>query len=342
MKKIIDLRSDTVTRPTSEMKLAMMEAEVGDDVYGEDPTVRLLEKKVATLLGKEAAIFVPSGTMSNQLAIGAHTSLGDEILCDPNYHINLWEGGGPARLWGVSVRTIQGQQGVLNLESLQDKIRPDDFHFPRTKLLCLENTLNRSGGKVYPYTDLEQVTNWARSNNLGTHLDGARLFNAVVASGISADKWAQHFDTVSICLSKGLGAPVGSVLAGSKNLISKALRLRKMMGGGLRQSGFLAAAGIYALDNHIEKLKIDHENAQILTKAFLEKPGFELEFGNVDTNLIWMKVDPKLGTAQEIVLKLKNEGILMSALEKQVIRATTHFDVTKSDIEKVVQFLKVI
>src|SRR3954454_11061678 len=248
----IDLRSDTVTRPTPAMRRAMAEAEVGDDVMGEDPTVEALERRTAELLGKEAALFVPSGTMANQIAVGVHASPGDELLCDATSHIYVWEGGGIARLWGVTPRTIEGDRGLLSPASLFGKIRPDDAHYARTRLVCLENTHNRGGGRVYPIDDVAEISAWARGQGLAMHLDGARLMNAVVASGIPASEWAAHFDTVAICFSKGVGAPLGSAIAGPEPLIRAAHRLRKVLGGGMRQGGIVAAGALHALENHVE------------------------------------------------------------------------------------------
>ena len=330
----VDLRSDTVTRPTPAMRRAMAEAPVGDDVYGEDPTVNALEQKAADLLGMEAALFAPSGTMTNQLAIGAHTRPGDELLCGPTAHVFMWEGGGIARLWGVTPRTIGRPLELLTADDLDGMIRPDDGHYAQTRLVCLENTHNRAGGRVQPLEDVAAISAWARSKGLGMHLDGARLFNAVVASGVPAAEWCRHFDTVSICLSKGLGAPVGSILAGRADLVSHARRTRKVLGGGMRQAGILAAAAIYALDHHVERLAEDHAHARALADAVEGVAGLSMESGPVETNLVWIKVDPMLGTAAEVVARLKAEGVWLSALGAQVIRACTHLDVDAEGIER--------
>jgi threonine aldolase len=330
---IIDLRSDTVTRPSLEMRAAMAAAEVGDDVLGEDPTVNLLQKKTAELLGKEAALFVPTGTMANQIAIGVHAAPGDELLCDPTAHVYVWEGGGISRLWGVTARTVPGDNGLLSVAHLEGKIRPDDGHYVRTRLVCLENTQNRGGGRVQPIEQVAKVSEWARSHGLAIHLDGARLMNAVVASGISATDWAKHFDTVSICFSKGLGTPVGSAIAGSVEQIRKAHRLRKVLGGGMRQAGILAAAALYALENNVHRLAEDHAYAKILEKAVVETPGLRLESGAVETNLVWIEVDPSLGTAQQIAARLKRSGVLVSALGPQILRACTHLDISREKAE---------
>src|SRR5215218_4516254 len=277
LRRPIDLRSDTVTRPTAAMRRAMAEADVGDDVYGEDPTVTALEARTAEILGKEAALFVPSGTMANQIAVGVHAGPGDELLCGATSHIYVWEGGGIARLWGVTPRTFEGRGGLLGLDAIRDKVRPDDGHYVRTRLVSLENTHNRGGGRVHPIDEVAEVSAWARSRGLAMHLDGARLMNAVVASGVAAREWARHFDTVSICFSKGLGAPVGSALAGSADLIRKAHRLRKVLGGGMRQAGVIAAGALFALEHHVGRLADDHAHARILARAVEETEGLALE-----------------------------------------------------------------
>lgn len=329
----IDLRSDTVTRPTPAMRKAMAEAEVGDDVYGEDPTVKALERRTAELFGTEAALFMPSGTMTNQIAIGVHVAPGDEVLCDVNAHVYVWEGGGIARLSHATTRPIEGQGGLLNLEALQGKIRPDDCHYARTRLVSLENTHNRGGGRVHSLESVAKISTWARSHGLAMHLDGARIMNAVVASGVAACEWARHFDTVSVCFSKGLGAPVGSALAGPADLIRKAHRLRKALGGGMRQAGIIAAGALFALENHVERLAEDHANAQILARAVEATEGLSLESGPVETNLVWVAVDPAIGTAPTVVAQLREAGVLVSALGPQVLRACTHLDVSREHVE---------
>jgi threonine aldolase len=330
---MIDLRSDTVTRPTPAMRAAMNAAEVGDDVFGEDPTVNRLEQAVADRLGMEAAVYVPSGTMSNQIAVKAHTRPGDELLCDANCHIYCYEQGGPAVLSGVSCRTIDGDFGILDLSQLEDKIRADDQHCVRTRMVCLENTHNRGGGRIYPIEKIEAISQWARRHNLVMHLDGARLWNAVVATGIAAREWARHFDTVSVCFSKGLGAPVGSALAGPRDFIKEARRVRKLFGGGMRQAGAIAAAALYALDHHVERLADDHANAQIIAQAFADTPGLRLQPPEVETNLIWVRVDPKLGTVKEIGARLKEQGVLVHA-SGPLLRACTHLDVSRAHAER--------
>ena len=329
----IDLRSDTVTRPTPGMRRAMAEAEVGDDVYGDDPTVKALEERTARLLGKEAAVFVPSGTMANQIAVGVNAQPGDELLCSTTSHVYVWEAGGVARLSGVTARTFEGDGGLLSLDHLRDFIRPDDPHYVRTRLVCLENTHNRGGGRVHPIESIAEISRWAREHDLAMHLDGARLMNAVVATGRPAREWGHYFDTVSICFSKGLGAPIGSALAGSGEAIRRARRLRKLFGGGMRQAGIIAAAALYALDHHVDRLEEDHAHARLLGEAFASTDGFAMESGPVETNLVWVAVDRSLGTAAEVAAYLRSRGILVSVLGSQVLRACTHLDVSREQAE---------
>jgi len=329
----IDLRSDTVTRPTPAMIKAMMEAEVGDDVFGDDPTVKALEARTAELLGKEAALYMPSGTMANQIAIGVHTRPGDELICAATSHVYLWEAGGIARHSGVTARTFEGDFGLLSPIEIEGALRPDDAHYVRTRLVCLENTHNRGGGRVHPIESIAAIARWAHGHRLTMHLDGARLMNAVVASGVPAEEWSRYFDTVSICFSKGLGAPVGSALAGTIEAIREARKLRKLMGGGMRQAGVIAAAALYALENHVERLAEDHANAQILAAAASETEGLRLESGPVETNLVWIDVESSLGSAAEVAAYLKSQGVLVAALGSQVIRACTHLDVSRADVE---------
>jgi threonine aldolase len=340
--RLIDLRSDTITQPTRAMRRAMAEAAVGDDVYGEDPTVRRLEERVAEILGMEAALFVPSGTMANQIAIGVHCRPGDEMLCDPSAHVYVWECGGIARHWGVTTRTVPPRNGLLMFEDLDGLIRPDDSHYVRTRLVSLENTHNRGGGRVHPAAEVCRIATWARNHQLALHLDGARLFNAVVASGEPAAAWTRHFDSVSICFSKGLGAPVGSAIAGSRAFIREAHALRKLLGGGMRQAGIIAAGALHALEHHIGRLAEDHSHAQILAEAVREAPGLSLETEPVETNLVWFTLDPLLGTAGEIVLRLREHGILISALGPQVLRACTHLDVSHGDALRAADALRLV
>jgi threonine aldolase len=337
--KVLDFRSDTVTKPTPAMRTAMANAEVGDDVFDEDPSVHALQRKIAERLGKAAAVFVPSGSMSNQIGVRIHCRPGDELICEAGCHIYNYEQGAYAQLSGVATRTVEGQNGVLRLEQLTGLIRGSDEHLVRTRLVCLENTHNRGAGRIQPYEIVESICNWAHSNNLMTHLDGARLFNAVVATGIAADRWAKHFDTVSVCFSKGLGAPVGSALAGPKDLMKEARRHRKLFGGGMRQAGILAAAALYALDHHVDRLAEDHANAARLAKAVRGIPALEVVGDTVDTNIVIFRVDAPLGTAAEFCTRLKERGLLMLAIGAQQVRAVTHLDVNEADTARAGEIL---
>jgi len=341
-RELIDLRSDTVTRPTAGMRQAMAGAEVGDDVFGEDPTVRRLEARTAEMLGKEAALFVPSGTMANQIAIAVQTRPGDELLCSSTSHVYVWEAGGVARLWGVTARTFAGDGGLLRLEDVRDAIRPHDPHYTPTRLVCLEITHNRGGGRIPSLESVRQISRWAREHELSMHLDGARLWNAMIASGQPAHVWSAAFDTVSVCFSKGLGAPVGSALAGTREAIDRARWVRKLLGGGMRQAGVLAAAALYALENHLERLAIDHEHAQILADAIVTAPGLHLESGPVESNLVWVAVDPELGTAADVAAYLRLHGVLVSVLGAQVLRACTHLNVSREQIEYAARLIREI
>jgi threonine aldolase len=337
---VIDLRSDTVTKPTRGMIAAMAAAEVGDDVYGEDPTVNKLEERVAALLGKEAALFVPSGSMSNQIAVKTHTQPGDELICEEFCHIYNWEAGGPAFLSGVTCRTIRAEYGILELDQLRDKVRPINDHMVRTRLVCLENTHNRGGGRIFPLEKIREISGWARSHKLLMHLDGARLWNAIVATGVSGAEWANHFDSVSVCFSKGLGAPVGSALAGPAEFIKQARRYRKIFGGAMRQAGVIAAAGIYALDHHVDRLAEDHRNAQVIAQAIADVPGLRLDPPDVHTNLVWFEVAPDLGSAKDVLTKLKARGVLVGGGDGRVLRACTHLDVSAAAAERAAEIIR--
>lgn len=339
---LIDLRSDTVTRPTAGMRAAMAAAEVGDDVFSEDPTVNKLEARVAAMLGKEAALYVPSGTMSNQIAIRCHTQPGDELFCDVNSHIIHYETGAPAALSGVMCRTFEGNQGIIDVPMMDGQVKGDADYTPRTRLVCLENTHNRGGGKIFPLETIARISAWARGQGLAMHLDGARLWNASVATGIAPATWAQHFDTVSVCFSKGLGAPVGSALCGPQGFIKKARRIRKMFGGGMRQAGVLAAAALYALDHHIERLADDHANAQRLADLVREIPGISLASPQVDTNLLFIQLAPQWGTAQQLSDRLQQQGVLALPTAQQTLRFVTHLDVTREQIDRTGSLVRII
>ncbi len=339
---MIDLRSDTVTRPTAAMREAMFSAPVGDDVYGEDPTVNRLEARVAEVLGKEAAIYVPSGCMANQIAVRLHCAPGEEILAERTSHVLLWEGGAPAALSGVTVRPLDGTHGILSLDSLRDALPPDDIHSPQTRLIWLENTHNRGGGTVHPFDAVHAIGQWAEGVGVPMHLDGARLWNAVTATGIPAAAWARPFATVSVCFSKGLGAPVGSALAGTTAQIALARRYRKLFGGAMRQVGFLAAACLYALDHHVARLADDHANARLLADAVSVTPGLTLDPPEVHTNVVWFCVDPNLGTPKSLAAKFKGQGILVAALGHDMVRLVTHLDVSRADCEVVARAIRAI
>jgi threonine aldolase len=337
---VIDLRSDTVTRPTPGMRAAMAAAEVGDDVFHEDPTVNKLEERVAALLGKEAALFVPSGTMSNQVAVKTHTQPGDELICEANCHIYNYEAGGPAVLSGVMCRTVEGDYGVLDVSQLEDNIRPVNEHLVRTRLVCLENTHNRCGGRIYPLEKIQAISAWTHANGLILHLDGARLWNAIVATGIPAKTWASEFDSVSVCFSKGLGAPVGSALTGTREFIAKARRNRKVFGGGMRQAGVIAAAALYALENHVERLADDHRHARIIAHAAADTPGLRLSPPEVETNIIWIEVDPALAPGKAVATALRERGVLVNSVGPRMLRACTHLDVSAAQVERAADTLR--
>jgi len=334
MKDFIDLRSDTVTRPTPAMRKAMAEAEVGDDVFGEDPTVNILQEKVANLLGKEASLFVPSGTMANQLSIKSHTQPGDEVIIESSSHPYNFEGGAGAALSGVQFQCLKGVRGILEASQIEEAIRPVDHHFAVTRLVCLENTHNRGGGSIYPVEKMAEIYRLAKSRGLLVHLDGARLWNASVATGIKPQEYAQWADSVSVCLSKGLGAPIGSLVSGSKIFIERVHRFRKMFGGGMRQVGIIAAAGIYALEHHLERLKEDHQNAKRLGVGLKEFKGVSIDPRHVETNIVIFDIANAGMTAAQVAEAMKNEGVLIHAFGKTQIRLVTHLDVSAEDIEK--------
>ena len=327
---MIDLRSDTVTRPTKGMRRAMLEAPVGDDVFGEDPTVNRLEEYVADLLGKEAALYAPSGTMTNQIGVQVNTSRGEEVLLHEGSHIFVYEAGAPAMLSGVQLRILPGENGILSPETVRAAVRPEDVHFPRSKLICLENTHNTAGGKVFPLEDFAAVAQAARDLGLRVHLDGARLFNAQAATGIPASEWCAHADTVSVCSSKGLGAPVGSLLAGDEETIREARRARKAFGGGMRQAGIIAAASLYAFEHNTERLSEDHARARRLA-AGLRGAGYEAR--DPDTNLVLVAV----GDPPEFLRALAREGVLATPGKPGFVRMCTHLDVGDGEIETAIE-----
>ena len=334
----IDLRSDTVTRPTEAMRTAMYQAEVGDDVYGEDHLVNELQGRVANMLGKEAGLFVPSGTMSNQLAIRSQTQPGDEVICEYNSHIFNYEGGGPALLSGVQLHPLLADYGILTSEQISEARRPTDHHYAQTRLITLENTHNRAGGVVYPLPIIEEIAAYADSQNIRMHLDGARLMNSVIASGLDPSAFGDHFNSVSLCLSKGLGAPVGSVLVGDAECIDRAHRFRKMFGGGMRQIGILAAAGLYALDHHIERLAEDHQRAKTLAETCLELGYLENDIAWTQTNIVLLAFPD--GNTAEMELKFKQSGLLVSVVSDHRIRLVTHLDFHDDQLLQSIEILK--
>ena len=323
---MIDFRSDTVTLPTPAMLAYMQAAPVGDDVFGEDPSINALEAKTAGLFGMEAGLFCPSGTMTNQLAIKTHTQAGDEVICEELSHIYQYEGGGIASNSGSSVKLLRGNRGRITAEQVLAAINPEDVHKPISKLVSLENTCNRGGGACYDFSEIEAIQKVVKSNGLGLHLDGARIFNAIVHKKEDPKQYGKVFDSISICLSKGLGAPVGSVLLGSTPFIKKARRWRKVFGGGMRQAGSLAAAGIYALDNHVERLKEDHAKALEIKNALLKKD-FVKEIFEVETNIVIAHIEGKYNATQ-LAAALKEKNILVIAMTPALIRFVVHLDIT--------------
>lgn len=330
--QIIDLRSDTVTKPTKEMKEAMFSAKIGDDVFGEDPTVIELENKIAKMFGMEAALYCPSGTMANQIAIRINTQPQDEIICDRTCHIYNYEGGGTAYNSMVSVRYVEGDLGKINAQQVLENINPDDIHFPNTCMVALENTVNKGGGGCYNLKEIKAIHKASKDNNLKIHLDGARVFNALVKTGENLKDYGQYFDTISICFSKGLGAPIGSALLGLKDSIKKARRIRKVFGGGMRQVGFLAAACIYALDNHINRLAEDHQRAITLASFFESKP-FVSGMIPIETNIVILEINPVFGL-DKLLTNLKNQGILAVPFGKNQVRLVTHLDFTDEMLDR--------
>ncbi|MGL6267263.1 MAG: threonine aldolase family protein [Chitinophagaceae bacterium] len=333
----IDFRSDTVTLPTPPMLAFMHIAPLGDDVFGEDPSINELENYAAGLFGMESAIFCPSGTMTNQIAIKCHTQPGDEVICDQDSHIYQYEGGGIAFNSGCSVRLIAGNRGRISSAQVLQAINADDIHKPVSRLVCLENTSNRGGGSCYNIQEIEKISAVSKDNGLILHLDGARLFNAIVATGQTAEQFGKVFDSISICLSKGLGAPVGSLLLGKAAFIKKARRVRKVFGGGMRQAGMLAAAGHYALQNNVSRLNTDHEHARQIADA-LAKKSFIKEILPVETNIIIAEIDESR-TPASFVAKMKENGVLLFAFSPTRIRIVTHLDITPSMVAETIQII---
>lgn len=337
---MIDFRSDTVTRPSAAMLSFMLQSQLGDDVFMEDPTVNELEKEAAAMFGMEAGLFCPSGTMTNQIAIKVHTHPGDEVICDKLSHIYQYEGGGIAFNSGCSVRLLEGNRGRVTAQQVLEAINPDDVHKPVSTLVSLENTANRGGGSCYEMDDLIAIKEVCKTNKLAFHLDGARLFNALVAKNQSAKQYGELFDSISICLSKGLGAPVGSVLLGSQSFIKKARRIRKVLGGGMRQAGVIAGGALYALRNNIERLAQDHDHAKLLASE-LSKKDFVSQVLEVETNILIFELSGRL-TARQFVEKMKEETILCIDIAPTQVRMVTHLDITPAMIDQTIEAIKKI
>jgi threonine aldolase len=337
--KIIDLRSDTVTRPSEAMRKAMFNAEVGDDVYKEDPTVNELERYAAELLGKEAALFVPTGVMGNQISLNVLTSPGDEVICEKNAHIFQYESGSPARLSGLQLSLVDGnKKGIFTPALVEPLIRPTSaYYMARTKVIEIENTHNRAGGTINPINNIKVLSQLAKKYNLLIHLDGARIWNAYVETGISPAEYASYFDTISCCLSKGLGAPIGSIIAGSKDFIKEAFAVRKAWGGGMRQAGVIAAAGLYALKNNIDRLKEDHQKAKLLADKLAEIKNITIDLDLVETNIVMFT--PLGITIEDFQSKCKSGGLLLGTGKIGEIRAVTHMDVSLQEVEEAVNII---
>ena len=337
---MIDFRSDTVTKPSAAMKDAMFAAPVGDDVFGEDPSIIELEQYAANLFGKEAGLFCSSGTQTNQIAINVHVQPGGEVICHEESHIYKYEGGGIAFNSGASVRLLRGERGRITANQVMAGINPDDIHKPPTTLVSLENTVNRAGGSIYQLTDIKPIKEVCSTKNLSLHLDGARLFNALIETKDTPKAYGETFDSISICLSKGLGAPIGSLLLGNQAFIKKAKRFRKVFGGGMRQAGFMAAAGVYALDHHIERLKIDHDHAKALAVGFQEKPYVKMVLP-VETNIVIFELKEQL-PARDFVAQLKENNILAYAIAPNRVRLVTHLDISTNMIDRTIEVIKKI
>ena len=332
---IIDYRSDTVTQPSPAMLEAMMKAKTGDDVFGEDPSINQLERMTADMFGMEAAIFCPSGTMTNQIAIKCHTQPGDEVICDESSHVYQYEGGGIAFNSGASVKLLYGDRGRITANQVLAAINPDDPHRAKTSLVSLENTSNRGGGSCYDLAEIKKIQALCKEKNLAFHLDGARLWNAIVAKKETAKQYGDAFDSISVCLSKSLGCPVGSLLVGKKDLVKKARRIRKAFGGGMRQAGFIAAAGIYALENNISRLEEDHIHAKQIADAIATKEFVQLVLP-VETNIIIFELKDGM-TAPDLVATLKNSSILGYAISPNRVRLVTHLDISAAMVQKTIE-----
>ncbi|MFZ1320054.1 MAG: low-specificity L-threonine aldolase [Ignavibacteria bacterium] len=340
MNKVIDIRSDTVTKPTPAMLEAILNAKLGDDVFAEDESVNELQKKCADLSGKESAIFVPTGVMGNQLAIKCHTDPGDEVIVESESHILNYETAAPSVISNVQLLPVPGKNGIMTADEIEKYIRTNEYYFPVTKLICLENTHNRSGGVIQPIEVIKGISDLAKRYNIRTHLDGARIFNAVVETGISLKVYADYFDSVSFCFSKGLGCPVGSILCGSSEFIDKARKWRKILGGGMRQVGILAAAGTYALNNNIDRLKEDHSKAKYFAEKLSKIESVSIDMSTVMTNIVIFGCDKY--SKKEIINKAKENGVIISSGSYELMRAVFHLDVSMDETKKAVEILKTI
>lgn len=339
MNKIIDLRSDTVTKPSEKMRKEMYNAEVGDDVFGEDPTVNKLQEYAAEILGKEAALYVASGVMGNQICLNVLTNPGDEVICEKDAHIFHYESGSPAALSGIQLTPVEGKLGVFTTEQIEPLIRPESaYYMPRTKVIEIENTHNRAGGAIFPLEKIKEIKKLVDKYNLKFHLDGARIWNASAATKIPVKEYASYFDSISCCLSKGLGAPVGSVIGGSEEFIKEAHRVRKAWGGGMRQVGILAAAGLYALKNNIDRFHEDHEKARILAEAINEIPNLAINMDSVQTNILMFK--PLKLSIEESIEKCKEKGLMILPGSVGYLRAITHLDVSFDEIDKTCEIIR--
>jgi len=338
----IDLRSDTITKPSQAMREYMMQAEVGDDVFAEDPTVNRLQEKVAGLLGKETALFVPSGTQANQICLNANTQPGQEVIVDYNAHIFNYESGAGSMLSGIQLHPITGENGFPSVEQVKEVIRPFDDHYPQTGLICLENTHNRAGGTIFPIEEIAKISDLAKEHNLRMHLDGARLWNASIETGIALSEYGKYFNSVSLCFSKGLGAPIGSIIVGTKKFIKKAHFYRKAYGGGMRQVGIIAAACEFALENNLDKLKIDHNNAKKIAETLHSLPGIDIDLKSVQTNLIIFDVAKMGKSASDVCSLLEENDILALPFGPTKIRFVTHLDVSSENADQACHILQKI
>jgi threonine aldolase len=335
---LVDLRSDTFTLPTPGMLAAMASAKVGDDVFNEDPTVNALQEYAADLFGMEAALFFPSGTMANQTAIRTHTRPGEELICDVGAHVHYYEGGGIAVNSGVSVNLVQGERGVFTAADVEDRIRPDNVHFPVSRIVCIENSCNRGGGKIFPLTNAKEISVTCRNHGLKLHLDGARLFNAMLAEGTTPRQHGELYDSICLCLSKGLGAPIGSLLLGSAEFIHRARRVRKVMGGGMRQAGFLAAAGLYALQHQVTRLEEDHHHAKMLADAIAALPYIK-EVLSQETNIVSFRLDGRTET-DHFLGYLANQGVLAMSLGPRMVRFVTHLGIDRDSVDHTIRIVR--